>query len=169
MSPRPRHQTDAGQTAEALGRVALLTARWIERLLSAHDPPLTVAQYLVLQAVAEGNAVGADLARQAAVSPPAVSQLLTALEAGRLVERLRTGDDRRRQALTLTKNGQQALQSSQALLRKELATLVSALPPHESDALGQILPTLAAALSGQTPPRRPPPKHHPPPRHHPPH
>jgi DNA-binding MarR family transcriptional regulator len=144
----------------------LLTARWIERLLFAHNPPLTVAQYLVLQAVADGNVVGADLARQAAVSPAAVSQLLTALETGGLIERLRIGDDRRRQSLTLTKKGEQALQSSRSVLREQLATLVCALPPHESDTLGRTLPTVAAALSGQAPPRRPPPRH-PPPRHPP--
>ena len=61
-------------------RTAPLVSRWIERLLAGHDPPLTVAQYLALQAIAEGEVVGAELARRAAVSPAAVSQLLATLE-----------------------------------------------------------------------------------------
>jgi DNA-binding MarR family transcriptional regulator len=64
-----------------------LVSRWIERLLAGHEPPLTVAQYLVLQAVDQGGVVGSELARRAAVSPAAVSQLLVALESGGLLER----------------------------------------------------------------------------------
>src|SRR5438034_91996 len=56
--PRPRHQTGSPQAAEALVRTAPLVSRWIERLLAAHDPPLTVAQYLALQAIGEGEIVG---------------------------------------------------------------------------------------------------------------
>src|SRR6266536_1709283 len=79
--PRPRrHHIGSRQAAEALVRTAPLVSRWIERLLAAHDPPVTVAQYLALQAIAEGELVGAELARRAAVSPAAVSQLLAALE-----------------------------------------------------------------------------------------
>ncbi len=36
-------------------RTAPLVSRWIERLLAAHDPPLTVAQYLTLQAIPGRN------------------------------------------------------------------------------------------------------------------
>ena len=83
-SSRPRHHVGSRQAAEALVRTAPLVSRWIERLLAAHDPPLTVAQYLALQAIDEGEIVGAELARRAAVSPAAVSQLLAALEQGDL-------------------------------------------------------------------------------------
>ena len=75
--PRPRHHSGSRQAAEALVRTAPLVSRWIERLLVAHDPPLTVAQYLALEAVAEGEMVGAELARRAAVSPAAVSHACT--------------------------------------------------------------------------------------------
>src|SRR5207237_1105484 len=67
--PRPRHHPNGRQAAEKLVRTAPLVSRWIERVLAAHDPPLTVAQYLALQAVADGEVVGAELARRAAVSP----------------------------------------------------------------------------------------------------
>ena len=83
--PRPRHGNERREAAEALVRTAPLVSRWIERLLAMHDPRLTVAQYLVLEAVAEGEVVGAELARRAAVSPAAVSQLVAVLEADGLL------------------------------------------------------------------------------------
>ncbi len=94
--PRPRHHPGRGQAAEALVRTAPLVSRWIERVLAGHDPPLTVAQYLTLQAIGEGEVVGAELARRAAVSPAAISQLLATLEDDGLVSRARLADDRRR-------------------------------------------------------------------------
>ena len=83
MPPRP-NEIALAEAADALGRVAPLVARWIERLLAAGDPPLTPAQHQALHAVAEGGATSADLARGAGVSPAAVSQLLAGLEAAGL-------------------------------------------------------------------------------------
>jgi DNA-binding MarR family transcriptional regulator len=130
-------------------------SRWIERLLAAHDPPLTVAQYLALQAIAEGEIVGAELARRAAVSPAAVSQLLATLEESGLLARGRLEDDRRRQSLALTEPGRRALRSAQAELRDRLAGLLADLPPPEADALAGLLERLQASLSGTPPPPRP--------------
>ena len=172
--PRPRHHTGSAQAAEALVRTAPLVSRWIERLLAAHDPPLTVAQYLALQAIAEGEIVGAELARRTAVSPAAVSQLLAALEDSGLVSRGRLEDDRRRQPLALTEQGQWALTSAQTALRERLAGLLADLPPPEADALARLLERLQASLSGTPPPPRPhrptpppPPPHGPKRRRHP--
>ena len=158
--PRPRRPTGSRLAAEALVRTAPLVSRWIERLLSAHDPPLTVAQYLALQAVAEGEIVGAELARRTAVSPAAVSQLLAGLEESGLLTCARLEDDRRRQPLVLTEHGQRALRSAQKALRERLAGLLADLPPPEADALARLLERLQASLSGTPPPPRP---HRPPP------
>jgi len=141
-------------------RTAPLVSRWIERLLAGHDPPLTVAQYLVLEAVAEGEIVGAELARRAAVSPAAVSQLLAALEDGGLLSRDRLEEDRRRQPLALTEQGGWTLRSAKTTLRERLAGLLADLPPHEADALARLLELLQASLAGTPPPPRP---HRPPP------
>jgi len=130
--PRPRHHTGSRQAAEALVRAAPLASRWIERLLAAHEPPLTVAQYLALEAIAEGQIVGAELARRAAVSPAAVSQLLATLEEGR-----------------------RTLRSAHITLRDRLAGLLADLPPPEADALARMLERLQASLSGTPPPPRP--------------
>jgi DNA-binding MarR family transcriptional regulator len=147
-------------------RTAPLVSRWIERVLAAHDPPLTVAQYLALQAIADGDVVGAELARRAAVSPAAVSQLLGTLELQGLVSRERLEDDRRRQPLSLTDEGQWALRSAQTTLRERLAGLLVDIPPPETDALARLLERLEASLSGTPPPPRP---HRPPPGHGPKH
>ena len=141
-------------------RTAPLVSRWIERLLAAHDPPLTVAQYLALQGIAEGDVVGAELARRTAVSPAAVSQLLAGLEQSGLLTRGRVEDDRRRQPLVLTERGQWTLRSAQTALRERLAGLLVDLPPPEADALARLLERLEASLSGTPPPPRP---HRPPP------
>jgi DNA-binding MarR family transcriptional regulator len=154
--PRPRHRSSSRQAADALARTAPLISRWIERLLAGHEPPLTVAQYLALQAVGEGDVVGAELARRAAVSPAAVSQLLTALESAGLLERQRRPDDRRRQPLGLTERGEQTLRSAQGLLRERLAALLADLPAPEADALARLLTRLEGSLTGTAPPPRPP-------------
>jgi DNA-binding MarR family transcriptional regulator len=164
--PRPRHHPDASQAAEALARTAPLVSRWIERVLASHDPPLTVTQYLALQAVADGELVGADLARRAAVSPAAISQLLAALEEAGLLSRARLDDDRRRQPLALTEQGEWTLRSAQTALRERLAGLLADMPPPETDALSRLLDRLEASLTGTPPPPRPhrPPPPPPPPR-----
>jgi DNA-binding MarR family transcriptional regulator len=154
--PRPRNHPAGGRAAERLARTAPLVSRWIERVLAAHDPPLTVAQYLALQAIADGEVVGAELARRAAVSPAAMSQLLAALEDAGMLTRARLEGDRRRQPLLLTEQGSWTLQSAQTALRERLAGLLADLPRGEVDALARLLERLEASLKGTPPPPRPP-------------
>lgn len=161
--PGPRHSQTSRRAAEALARSAPLVSRWIERLLASHDPPLTVTQYLALRAIDEDGLVGAELARRASVSPAAVSQLLSALEAAGLVERRAAAGDRRRQELALGVRGRETLSSAQRLLQEQLAALLADLPHPEVDALGRLLERLELTLTGAAPPPRPPrppkPKH----------
>lgn len=158
--PRPRHHPSGRQAAERLARTAPLVSRWIERVLAAHDPPLTVAQFLALQAIGDGEVVGAELARRAAVSPAAMSQLLAALEDAGMLVRDRLEHDRRRQPLSLTEHGRWALRSAQTALRERLAGLLADMPRAETDALARLLERLEASLSGNPPPPRPKPKPH---------
>lgn len=167
MPPRP-HKRSREAAAGSLSRVAPLVTRWVERLLAGHDPPLTLSHFLALEAIARGEPGGAELARSAAVSPAAVSQLLATMEDTGLLDRARTAGDRRRQALTLTAGGARVLASARLLLRERIGALVGDLPPPEVDALGRALASLEAVLSGTAPPRRPhrpPPPPPPPPRH----
>jgi DNA-binding MarR family transcriptional regulator len=153
--PRPRHHASAREAAAALARTAPLVTRWIERLLAAHAPPLSLGQYLVLQAVEDGDAVGAELARRAAVSPAAISQLLGTLESAGLVERRPRLDDRRRQPLALTASGRACLTSAERVVQERLAELLGGLHGPEADALARLLERLDVALGGTAPPRRP--------------
>lgn len=166
--PRPRHHASSRDAADALARTAPLVGRWIERLLASHDPPLTVAQYLLLQAVEEGEPVGVELARRAAVSPAAISQLLGALEAEGMLERGRASDDRRRQPVALTQHGRLTVRSARLLLRERLADLLGDLHGPEADALARLLGRISSTLAGTAPPPRPPRPRPPAPPHGPP-
>src|SRR5919108_3592022 len=154
--PAPRRASNKA-AADALVTVAPLVSRWIDRLLASHAPPLTVAQFLALRAIAEEGVSGSELARRAGVSGPAVSQLIGGLADSGLLAREELVEDRRRPTLTLTDHGQGALRSAQGLLSAQLASLLADLPRPEADALARALPQVAATLSGAPPPRRPPP------------
>lgn len=160
MPPRAHPE----EAAAALARVAPLVSRWMERSLAELDRPLTVAQYLVLEALERGTESGAELARQAGVSPAAVSQLVAALEDAGLVERAESaGPDRRRRPLRLTRAGRSALRSAQGRVRKRLAEALKGLPGPESRGLERSLAEVEALLLGTAPPRR---AHPPRPPHH---
>jgi DNA-binding MarR family transcriptional regulator len=148
------------EAAAALARVAPLVSRWMERSLAELERPLTVAQYLLLEAIERGSESGAELARQAGVSAPAVSQLVAALEGAGLVERTEeAGPDRRRRPLRLTRAGKSALRSAQDRVRRRLAEVLEGLPGSESRGLERSLAEVEALLLGTAPPRRPhPPK-----------
>lgn len=154
MAPRHRPTSEA---ANALLAVAPLVSRWTERLLAAHEPSLTVAQFLALRAIATEELSASELARRTAVSGPAVSQLLASLVDAGLVERSEIAEDRRRHALELTASGERVLASARAVLSERLAGLLAELPRPEADALARALPQVEAQLSGAPPPRRPPP------------
>src|SRR5271167_621979 len=121
--PSPRRTPE--RAADALIAVAPLVSRWIERLLGAHQPPLTVAQFLALRAIEVEEVSGSELARRAAVSGPAVSQLLTSLAAAGLLERRERPEDRRRQTLALSVRGERVLASAHELLERHLSSLLA--------------------------------------------
>jgi DNA-binding MarR family transcriptional regulator len=152
MPPPRRSHIEA---AQALAAVAPLATRWIERLLAAHEPPLTVAQYLALRAIAGGQASSAELARGAGVSGPAVSQLVAALVDTGLIERRPAADDRRRQTLALSPSGERAYASAEELLQARVGSLLADLPRPEADALSRLLQHVEVTLAGAPPPRRP--------------
>jgi DNA-binding MarR family transcriptional regulator len=151
--PRPRSRPDA---VDALATAAPLATRWIERLLAAGDPALTVAQYLALRAVARERLTGAELARRTGVSGAAVSQLVAGLEAAGWIGRSSEPGDRRRHWLELTTGGRQALEAASTLLSARIGPLLDTLPGPETDALARLLGRLEEALGGTPPPRRPP-------------
>lgn len=161
--PPAAHSDAAG----ALLGVAPLVSRWMERLLAAHEPPLTSSQLLVLRAVASEPVSVSDLARRAGVSGPAVSQLLSGLVAAGLVARRTDPADRRRHELVLSSSGQSVLRSAETLLRGRLGALLGDLPRPEADALTRLLVRVEAILGVAPPPSLPPRPPVPPSRHGP--
>jgi DNA-binding MarR family transcriptional regulator len=168
MPPPPRDAVP--DAADSLAAVALLAARWAERLLAGHDPPLTVTQYLALRAISDEGLAAAELARRAGVSGPAVSQVLAGLAEAGLIQRAPVPSDRRWQAIALSAEGLRVTRSARLLLSDRFGELLVGLPHPETSALSRALPHVAAVLSGSPPPRRPPPGPRgkpPPPGHHP--
>lgn len=152
--PRPRKPANP---AEALVGVAPLAARWIERLLGSGEPPVTLAQYLALRAIASEPLASAELARRAGVTGAAVSQLVAGLEASGWIERQPEPADRRRHLLVLTSAGFEAFQAATRRVHGGLGEVLAGLPPHEARALTDLLITLERVLAGAPPPRRRPP------------
>jgi DNA-binding MarR family transcriptional regulator len=153
MPPRPRPRP-AERAAPLLARVAPQAARWVERSLGEHSPPLTVAQYLALERLDRGEANASALAEDASVSRSAVSQLVASLEDLGLLER-GGGEDRRLQTLRLSGAGRRTLRSARRLLDQRLGSLLSGLPGPERDRLARSLQAVEDALQGKAPPRRP--------------
>ena len=141
---------------------APLVSRWMERLLAGNRPPVTVGEYLALEAIAEGDIVGAALARRAAVSPAAVSQLLSALEDDGLIRRRRHAGDRRGNRSCRRDAGTTRGSRRARSLVDRVSELLDELPGRDADALGRLLAALERPLGG-TPPRRPPRPRRPPP------
>src|SRR3954447_26074095 len=112
MPPHPR----PGNTAETLAAVAPLVTRWMERVLAAAEPAVTLGQYLGLRAIAAGVDSAADLHPATGVSESALSQLVAAFDRAGAVERTSASDDRRRRRLPLTPDGERLLRSAQRLV-----------------------------------------------------
>ena len=152
MPPLPPRR----RAADVLATIAPLVTRFTERVLAEHDPPLTPAQLLALRAVAGGAGSAHELARRAAVSEAAVSQLVIGLEERGLIARDRVPGDRRRLTMRLTPAGIWALESADRRLADMLADMVAAVPPAEAATLGRLLAGIEPAFADRPPPPRPP-------------
>ncbi len=160
MPPPPRTPADA---ARAIVAVAPLATRWIERLLGGHEPPLTTPQYLALRAIGSAPTSVSELARRAAVSGPAATQLVNGLADAGLIERQPEPDDRRRQRLVLSDEASRRCARPRPCWPTAWVRSLESLPRPEIDALAEAMPVVEAALAGTAPPRRPRPPHPPPP------
>jgi|SRR5581483_9893342 len=154
--PRPPRSRPASRPPAALARVAPLITRWVERLLGELSPRLTLAQYLSLESLDQGQTHAAALAEGAGVSRSAVSQLVGSLRELGLVEAAGPAEDRRRQPLALSSDGRRALRAARERLRRGLTPLLDRVPPHEVDGLARALETIEQSLRGAPPPPRAP-------------
>jgi DNA-binding MarR family transcriptional regulator len=88
----------------------------------------------------------AELATEEGISPPAMSGHVDRLERAGLLERIRSGDDRRRVGLRLTDDGQRLLRRVRARRTTWLANRMSGLEAAELDAIASAIPALARLL-----------------------
>ena len=91
----------------------------------------------------------AELAAEEDISPPALSGHVDRLEAAGLVERIRSGKDRRRVGLRLTESGSQLLRRVRARRTTWLAERMGSLTPDELEAIETALPALHRLLGDE--------------------
>ncbi len=89
----------------------------------------------------------AELAAEEDISPPALSGHVDRLEAAGLVERIRSGKDRRR--VRLTESGSQLLRRVRARRTTWLAERMGSLTPDELEAIETALPALHRLLGDE--------------------
>jgi DNA-binding MarR family transcriptional regulator len=132
-------QTDAARIASDL-RVVL--GRLLRRLRAQHGFPISQGSVLG-RLDREGPQSVSDLASSERVRPQSMAQTVSELEAAGLVERQPDPDDRRRQIVSLTPTGRQALSEDR---RRRVGWLAEAiaddLTPEERDVLGRAVPLL---------------------------
>jgi DNA-binding MarR family transcriptional regulator len=85
----------------------------------------------------------AELAAEEGISAPAMSGHVDRLEKAKLLERVRSSDDRRRVGLRLTEDGARLLRRVRARRTTWLADRLRSLDPSELDAIESAVPALA--------------------------
>ncbi|MDA8297341.1 MAG: MarR family winged helix-turn-helix transcriptional regulator [Actinomycetota bacterium] len=105
----------------ALGALRALTrsARMLERSCGE----LSLAQYRVLAAIADGAEQASRIARRLALGKPAVSTLVETLCERGLLERHSVAGDQRAAALDLTERGRAVLQAAEEEMLAKLAAI----------------------------------------------
>ena len=132
--PGTRRMDDTAEGVRALARLA----RQIEKALL--DVDLTLPQFRVLSALADGSNASSALAHRLAVSAPSVTAVVDGLVTRGFVEREADPDDRRRLTLLLTPTGDAVLGAADAAMRDRFAAVAAHLddPAIGTDALAAL-------------------------------
>lgn len=121
------------------------------RSLAAVEEDVTLPQYRALIVLAQhGARRPADLAGALDVSPSSATRMCDRLVAKELIERDRTGEDRREVRVALSARGRALVEEVTRRRRTELATLLAGLPAEARTAVVEALRTFAAA-AGEVP------------------
>ena len=91
----------------------------------------------------------AELAAAEGISAPAMSGHVDRLERARLLERVRSSDDRRRLGLRLTEEGERLMRRVRARRTTWLADRLKALEPSELEAIELAVPALMQLLEAR--------------------
>ncbi len=114
---------------------------------AAADGGLTLSQYGLLEGLTSRPAARVqELAGHAGITPSTATRILDALERRGIVRRVRSLEDRRVVAVSLTEHGQQLLQDQQEWLRGRQRAFYASLPPTERELAPDLLLRLAALI-----------------------
>ncbi len=146
MSATTAHTaTDPLALANELRPLVLQLNRHLRRELA--PLAITAGQAALLHAIRTNPRLGVrDLALREGVSAPAMSAHLDRLEAGGLVRRTRSLEDRRRVVLEVTEKGLRTLRSARARRTAWLAARLKHLTPSELDAVEDAIAPLRRLL-----------------------
>jgi DNA-binding MarR family transcriptional regulator len=114
---------------------------------AAADGGLTLSQYGLLEGLTGRPAARVqELAGQAGITPSTATRILDALERRGIVRRVRSLEDRRAVAVSLTEHGQQLLHDQQEWLRGRQRAFYASLPSTERELAPDLLLRLAELI-----------------------
>ena len=137
------------EVAEQLRPAVLRLARGLRRETEQLGVTSRQAALLGTLSIRPGLSPG-ELARVEGISAPSLSGHLDRLEAAGLVERVRSGADRRRVGVVLTAEGVQLMRRIRARRTTWLAQRLDALEPEELEAVAAALPALRRRVEDAT-------------------
>jgi DNA-binding MarR family transcriptional regulator len=107
---------------------------------------LSLAQYHLLEPLADGPLTNRQVAEQAGVSSPTATRMLDLLLSRRLVTRLDDPVDRRAVLISLTPAGREALAAKLAEVDEGRRRIAAALEPEEQRVAADLLRRLAEVI-----------------------
>ncbi|GAB5500459.1 MAG: MarR family transcriptional regulator CosR [Pseudohongiellaceae bacterium] len=136
---------------------ALLVAlRQITRAIDLHsrqllkETGLTTSQLLILDAITrQAMATPTSIARDIHLSQATVTNIVVRLEKNGLVERHRSGNDRRSVQLTITGQGQRTIDAAPEMLQADFLKQYRELQPWEANLLLSALQRLATMMHAE--------------------
>lgn len=113
----------------------------------AGDTGLTLSQYGLLEGLrGHRSARVQELAERAGIAPPTATRILDALERRGVVRRVRSREDRRAVAVSLTASGERLLRMHDEWMREREGAFYSALPAAEQELAPDLLLRLASLI-----------------------
>ena len=107
---------------------------------------LSLAQYLLLEPLADGPRTNRELAEMAGISAPTATRMIDGLLERRLVTRVEDPTDRRAVVISLTAKGRTALGKKEREYAERRSRVANALDPHEQEVAARLLRRLAAVI-----------------------
>ena len=137
---------DTLETANRLRPALLRLARELRR--ETESLGITSRQATLLSVIREHPGLSLrELAALERISAPSLSGHVDRLESAALIERVRSGSDRRRVGLELTPAGDRLLRKVRAQRTTWLAERLAELPPEQVEAIERAIEPLSALLT----------------------